>query len=125
MKPKYMAWFKDGELLHSIPVNRLSSELKFKSIVVNTDHVRNAGNYTCLLAVKMYGVLDHNESDSTIVTCTYRIISCVYIRMNIFIFMNIFVFMCKIRCQFKPGFAKGIIYVPSTLLSYINTREFF
>ena len=107
-----MAWFKDGELLYSIPVNQLSSELKFKSIVVNTDHVRNAGNYTCLLAVKMYGVLDHNESDSTIVTCTYRISSCVYIAG-------------KIRCQFKPGFAKGIINVPSTLLSYINTREFF
>ncbi|KAK2562802.1 hypothetical protein P5673_013751, partial [Acropora cervicornis] len=48
VEPKYMAWFKDGELLHSIPVNQLSSKLKFKSIVVNTDQVRNAGNYTFL-----------------------------------------------------------------------------
>ncbi|XP_074624069.1 cell adhesion molecule DSCAM-like isoform X1 [Acropora palmata] len=67
-EPKYMAWFKDGELLHSIAVNQLSSKLKFKSIVVNTDQVRNAGNYTCVLAVKLYNVLDHNESDSTVVT---------------------------------------------------------
>lgn len=67
-EPKYMAWFKDGELLHSMPVNQLSSKLKFKSIVVNTDQVRNAGNYTCVLAVKLYSVLDHNESDSTVVT---------------------------------------------------------
>ncbi|XP_067056394.1 cell adhesion molecule DSCAML1-like isoform X2 [Acropora muricata] len=67
-KPKYMAWFKDGELLHSIAVNQLSSELEFKSIVVNTDQVRNAGNYTCVLAMKLYNVLDHNESDSTVVT---------------------------------------------------------
>lgn len=68
LEPKYMAWFKDGELLHSIPVNQLSSKLKFKSIVVNTDQVRNAGNYTCVLAMKLYNVLDHNESDSTVVT---------------------------------------------------------
>ena len=94
MEPKYMAWFKDGELLHSIPVNQLSSKLKFKSIVVNTDQVRNAGNYTCVLAVKMYNVLDHNESDSTVVTCTYRLSSCVYIEG-------------KIRCQVNPGFTKG------------------
>lgn len=67
-KPKYMAWFKDGELLHSMPVNQLSSKLKFKSIVVNTDQVRNAGNYTCVLAVKLHKVLDYNESDSTVVT---------------------------------------------------------
>ncbi|XP_067056389.1 cell adhesion molecule DSCAM-like [Acropora muricata] len=68
VEPKYMAWFKDGELLHSMPVNQLSSKLKLKSIVVNTDQVRNAGNYTCVLAVKLYNVLDHNESDSTVVT---------------------------------------------------------
>ena len=94
MKPRYMAWFKDGELLHSIPVNQLSSKLKFKSIVVNTDQVRNAGNYTCVLAVKLYNVLDHNESDSTVVTCTYRLSSWVHIAG-------------KIRCQVTPGFTKG------------------
>lgn len=64
---QYMAWFKDGKLIYSMQINQKSTELDFKPLEVTTDQVRNAGNYTCMLAVKLRSVLDLNESDSTIV----------------------------------------------------------
>ncbi|XP_068740248.1 hemicentin-1-like isoform X4 [Montipora capricornis] len=64
---RYMAWFKDGKLIYSMQINQKSSKLGFKPLEVTTDQVRNAGNYTCMLAVKLRRVLDLNESDSTIV----------------------------------------------------------
>ncbi|XP_068740246.1 hemicentin-1-like isoform X2 [Montipora capricornis] len=64
---QYMAWFKDGNLIYSMQINQKSTELGFKPLEVTTDQVRNAGNYTCMLAVKLHKELDLNESDSTIV----------------------------------------------------------
>ena len=68
-----MAWFKDGKLIYSMQINQKSTELDFKPLEVTTDQVRNAGNYTCMLAVKLRSVLDLNESDSTIVKCKHWI----------------------------------------------------
>ena len=65
---KRVSWYKDGVLLESIrnpdPNEPLDS---LRPLVLDNIGVRDGGNYTCLLEVKLRNIRNYNVSDSTMV----------------------------------------------------------
>ena len=65
---KRVSWYKDGVLLESIrnpdPNEPLDS---LRPLVLGNIGVRDGGNYTCLLEVKLRNIRNYNVSDSTMV----------------------------------------------------------
>ena len=65
---KRVSWYKDGVLLESIrnpdPNEPLDS---LRPLVLDNIGVRDGGNYTCLLEVKLRNIRKYNVSDSTMV----------------------------------------------------------
>ena len=63
-----ISWFKNGVLLQSVrnPDPRNPRDF-LEPLVLSKLGVRDGGNYTCLLEVKLRNIKKHNVSDSTMI----------------------------------------------------------
>lgn len=69
-KLRRMLWFKDDELVENTPDNNITD---FNPLVIRNVGVKDAGNYTCVLEMRLRGVKHYSVRDTTLVSskCNY------------------------------------------------------